>query len=114
MELNIPVNERTLRLIYDALLPEYEAAEQQYEDAKARFENVRDSMAKVKAALYPPKIIEAAVLGEDGTHLYMTHLNDETGEYDCSCPSFQYRRGLVGGHCKHIRLAILRGQYARA
>ena len=112
MELTLnAVSERTLRLIYDALLPEYESAEQALEDAtvardaaSARFEQVKDSMAKVKGLLYPITVVY--VRSRTSLRQYAVRYDRSTGHVTCECPSFEFNRGLVNGTCKHIREAI--------
>lgn len=115
----LDVSERTLRIIYSELLGVYEAAEQERDDAKAvlaekqaAFEEVSNTMSIIKRALLPA-VQETTVLSDDGSRLYLVKrfADRAPGEQDtCSCPSFQYQRGLDAlGQCKHIRKAIQRG-----
>lgn len=32
--------------------------------------------------------------------------NDVEFDYSCSCPSYRFLRGTVGGYCKHIRAVM--------
>jgi len=41
-----------------------------------------------------------------------TEVNPGAYVYECSCPSYQYQRGLdPDGYCKHIRKARLEGRW---
>jgi len=114
---NVPEN--VLRAIYSELLGVYEAAEQKRDDAReaydlaqSAFEDVADTMQRIKQAL-TPAVQETTVLSDSADRLYLVkRFRDRApGEQDtCSCPSFQYQRGLDAlGQCKHIRQAIQRG-----
>jgi SWIM zinc finger len=107
------VSERTLRTLYDALLPEYEAAEQAFEDAsiaaaaaEARFDNVKFAMRSIKEALHPLVTVIVPSKTFRGVEYTVTLDRANGNKVTCSCPSFRFERGLTNGTCKHIREAI--------
>jgi hypothetical protein len=106
------VSVRTLRLIYDTLLPEYEAAKQEVTDARntldaaqARLAGIENDMAVIKAAIDPTFYVLVPSETHPDVEYTVSHVRS-TGEFKCSCPAFVFNRGLINGMCKHIREAI--------
>lgn len=107
------VSERTLRTLYEALLPEYEEAEQAYEEAtiaaaaaEARFDHVKSAMRGIKEAMQPLTVVYIRSNTYPDTEYKVTLDRANGNRIECNCGSFRYQRGTVDGTCKHIREAI--------
>lgn len=88
------------------------AFQKDLDTAKSVVEDIEDNIARIDRALNP--VTRMPIRSESNPFREYTVTKTATygtnSIYECSCPSFQYERGLDDdGYCKHIRQAKNRG-----
>lgn len=110
MEVTFALNKETLEALKDAFQRDLAVYEGVVRDIKA-------NIARIESALSPVK--RTYVRSEHDSGRNYTVTRTDVGDasqsryvYECSCPSYQYERGLdINHHCKHIRTAIGIGRW---
>jgi len=104
MEVTFSLNKETLEALLDAFNRDLAVYQGVVKDIKANIARIESALSPVKRTQVPSE--------HDYLKAYTvtrTDVGDGTASryvYECSCPSFQYERGLdADGHCKHIRQA---------
>ena len=108
LNVTLNVSESTLRLILESLALD----KSNFEGELAR---INSEIRTIETALSPVK--RRTVASSDGSRLYAVSKTTFPGygpdagvSFECSCPSFQYQRGLDDrSRCKHIRQAAAEG-----
>lgn len=104
MDITFTLNKETLEALLDAFNRDLVVYEGVVRDIKANIARIQSALSPVKRQTVRSEhdynrnyVVTRTDVGDATTSRYV---------YECSCPSYQYTRGLdADGHCKHIRSA---------
>lgn len=105
MDVTFNMNKETLSALRDMLKSDKAILE-------AALSEIKDNIRRIDAALTPVEYQNVTSASDPSMSYRVTRTLQADGfyKYACSCPSFQYDRGLdEAGHCKHIRNIPFRG-----
>lgn len=110
MDVTFALNKETLEALKDAFTRDLAVYEGVVKDIKA-------NLARIDIALSPVRRVQVESDSAYGRAYTVTRTARSDGyfpfTYECSCPSYQYERGLDADHrCKHIRRAITQNRWA--